>query len=151
MPLSSLNSSEAMASEQNVRQYLAYWLQLGKKVLIRNGQEALQPSPVIEGDHYSAEFEDCWRIVRSPESGDCYLEGTDQTISELLSPQWEINGCSRCTMPVPTRSVGMPPDNCPCFDLPSWPDTENPQPREPISSQTLLGQIRDRLNRTSGS
>ena len=139
-----------MASEQNVRQYLAYWFQLGKKVFIRNGQESLKPSSVIAGDRYSAEFEDCWQIVRSPESGDCYLEGTDQTIAELLSPEWEINGCARCEMPIPSRAIGMPPDNCPCFDLPGWPDTEKPQPRSPISSQTLLAQIRDRL-RNSGS
>ncbi len=140
-----------MASEQKVRQYLAYWFQLGKKVLIHNGQDAVQPGSVIADDRYSAEFEDCWRIVHSPESGACYLEGTHQTIAELLSPHWEISDCARCAMPIPTILAGMSPDNCPCFDLPGWPDTDNPQPRDPISSQTSLGQIRDRLKKTSNS
>jgi hypothetical protein len=52
-----------MASEQEVRQYLAYWFQLGKKVLIRNGQESLLPQPVIQGDRYSQAFEDCWQQI----------------------------------------------------------------------------------------
>jgi hypothetical protein len=42
-----------MASESEVRKYIAYWFQLGKKVLIRNGSEALLPKSVIAGDRYS--------------------------------------------------------------------------------------------------
>jgi hypothetical protein len=139
-----------MASEQQVRQYLAYWFQLGRRVLIRNGQDFLQPRPVIAGDRYSQEFEDCWKQILSLESGDCHLEGTEETIAHLLTPAWEINPCGRCSMPVPVRIVGMPPNTCPCFDLPTWPDTEAPQPRDPVSSQTLLLQIRDRLKKASG-
>jgi hypothetical protein len=60
-----------MASESEVRTYIAYWFQLGKKVLIRNGSEALLPKSVIAGDRYSSEFEDCWQKIISPESGDC--------------------------------------------------------------------------------
>lgn len=141
---------EVMSSEDQVRQYLAYWFQLGKKVVIRNGQEVLQPRSVIAGDRYSQEFEDCWQRIQSPDAGDCYLEGTDQTIAELLSPEWEIDSCARCAMPVPIRSIGLPPDSCPCFDLPNWPDSEMPQPRSPISSQALLSQIRDRLKQANG-
>lgn len=141
-----------MASEQQVRQYLAYWFQLGKRVLIHGGRESLLPRPVIQGNRYSDEFESCWQQINANNAGDCYLEGTNQTIAELLSPAWEINPCSRCSMPVPLRTVGMvsSPD-CTCSDIPDWPNNDMPQPRDPIDSQTLLMQIRDRLKQTSES
>lgn len=135
-----------MASEQQVKRYLAYWFQLGKKVIIRNGDAAVLPPSVVAGDRYSDEFESVWEQIISPESGDCYLEGTHQTIAELLSPRWEIEACVRCDMPVPLIKIGLPPELCPCNDLPSWPNTEIPKPREPVSSQERLQQIRDRLS-----
>lgn len=134
-----------MASEYEVRKYIAYWFQLGKKVLIRNGSEALLPKPVIAGDRYSEEFEECWQKIVSPNSGDCYLQGTKETIGELLTPAWEISRCARCAMPVPLRDSGMPPECCPCNDLADWPNTEIPQPRSPVNSQLQLSGIRDRL------
>lgn len=136
-----------MASEHNVRQYLAYWFQLGKRLMTHNGQQAVKVSSVIAGDRYSDEFEACWKLALSPESGDCYIEGTDQTIAELMSPAWEINPCARCAMPVPMRSLGMPPSECPCFDLPNWPDSQLPQPRSPISTSASLQKLRDRLGK----
>jgi hypothetical protein len=134
-----------MASEQQVKTYLAYWFQLGKRVLIRNGQDSLQPQSVIAGDRYSTEFEQCWQTILSQESGDCYLEGTHQTIEELLSGNWELSSCARCLMPVPMVTVGMPPIECPCADLENWPDNQTVQPRSPISNQTQLLKIRERL------
>ncbi|CBN57131.1 MULTISPECIES: hypothetical protein [Kamptonema] len=134
-----------MASQNQVRKYLAYWFQLGKKVLIHNGSETLLPKSVIAGDRYSKEFEDCWQKIISSEAGDCYLEGTRETIAELLTPAWEIDPCARCAMPIPLRHQGMPPDCCPCFDLPSWPDNEIPKPRSPVSNQAQLSDIRNRL------
>jgi hypothetical protein len=139
-----------MASKHQVRQYIAYWFQLGKKVLIHNGKEALLPQPVIQGDRYSEEFESCWQKIISPESGDCYLEGTQETIAQLLTPGWDVSPCGRCEMPVPIKTVGMPPELCPCNDLPNWPNTEVPQPRSPVSSQSRLIEIRDRLQRARG-
>lgn len=138
-----------MATEKQVKQYLAYWFQLGKKVVIRNGQDTLVPKPVLEGDRYSQDFERCWQLILSPESGDCYLEGTDETIAELLTPGWDVSPCARCTMPVPVRNVGMPPLACPCFELNSWPNTEVPAPRSPVDSQARLYQIRARLLKAS--
>lgn len=138
-----------MASEQQVRQYLAYWLQLGKRLMTHNGQQAVKPASVIAGDRYSDEFEACWKLATSPEAGDCYIEGTTQTITDLLSPIWEIHPCARCAMPVPTRSLGLPPTECPCFDLPNWPDSQLPQPRSPINTSNSLQRIRDRLSRPS--
>lgn len=136
-----------MASQQQVRQYLAYWFQLGKKVLIHSGQVALLPQPVISGDRYSEEFEAVWQQILSPDSGECYLEGTNETIAQLLTPAWELNPCARCSMPVPMRSAGMPPDACPCNDLSDWPNTSVPLPRSPVDSQTHLRDIRDRLSK----
>lgn len=134
-----------MASANEIRQYLAYWFQLGKKLIIKNGQSALLPKKVIVGDRYSDEFEECWQQILSADSGDCYLEGTNETISQLLTAQWEMNSCARCSMPVPVRKVGMPPLACPCFDLAGWPNTDAPSPRSPIDTQAHLSQIRDRL------
>ncbi|MCU0551496.1 MAG: hypothetical protein MUC48_19305 [Leptolyngbya sp. Prado105] len=145
-----LTLEHAMASEQQVRQYLAYWFQLGKRLMTHNGQQAVKLTSVIAGDRYSDEFEACWTLATSPESGDCYIEGTNQTIAELLSPIWEINPCARCTMPVPTRSLGMPSVECPCFDLPNWPDDQLPHPRSPVSTTHSLQKIRDRLSRPAG-
>lgn len=135
-----------MASEQQVKRYLAYWFQLGKKVVIHNGDSSVLPQSVIAGDRYSEEFEKIWELILSPESGDCYLEATHQTIGELLTPKWEIEPCVRCEMPVPLINIGLPPELCPCNDLPTWPNTEIPAPREPISNHTQLQIIRDRLN-----
>ena len=134
-----------MASAQEVRQYLAYWFQLGKQVFVRDGQERLLPQPVIEGERYSQAFEECWQKITSSDSGNCYLEGTVETIAELLTPEWLVFPCARCSMPVPVRNIGMPPLSCPCTDLPSWPNTELPAPRSPVNSQAQLGTIRNRL------
>ncbi|MBD1827970.1 hypothetical protein NDI47_21205 [Microcoleus vaginatus GB1-A2] len=139
-----------MASESEVRKYIAYWFQLGKKVLIRSGSEALLPKSVIAGDRYSREFEECWQKILSPDSGDCYLQGTNETIAQLLTPGWEISGCARCAMPVVFKKTGMPPESCPCHDLPNWPDTEMPQPRSPVSTKSQLSGIRDRLLKAGG-
>jgi len=134
-----------MASQQEVKQYLAYWFQLGKKIVFGNGEVRLLPQQVIKGDRYSDEFEECWQKIISPEAGDCYLEGTQETIEQLLTAAWEVNLCARCTMPVPVRNVGMPPELCPCNDLSNWPNTELPQPRSPVNTKDQLTAIRDRL------
>lgn len=134
-----------MASQQKVKQYLAYWFQLGKKVWIGSKQEAVLPSPVLAGNSYSQAFEDCWQYLISPESGDCHLEGTEQTIAELLSSSWETISCARCDMPVPVKDLGMQSMVCPCYDLPTWPNTALPAPRNPVDSQECLRQIGKRL------
>ncbi|MBV6627529.1 MAG: hypothetical protein KI793_32175 [Rivularia sp. (in: Bacteria)] len=134
-----------MASKTEVKKYLAYWFQLGKKVFINNGVASLQPRNVIDGESYSEDFEECWQTILSPKSGECYLEGTQQTVTELLSPEWDMASCSRCEMPVPLKDLGMPSTLCPCNDVMNWPNTELPAPREPVESQSQLNKIRDRL------
>lgn len=140
-----------MASEQQVKRYIAYWFQLGKKVVIRNGESSLLPQSVIAGDRYSDEFESIWQQIISPDNADCYLEATPQTIAELLTPKWEIDPCVRCEMPVPIINVGIQPELCPCNDIPTWPNTELPPPREPVNNQGRLRAIRDRLSKSGGN
>ncbi|BAY61094.1 hypothetical protein NIES22_11550 [Calothrix brevissima NIES-22] len=133
-----------MATEKDVKRYLAYWFQLGKKVVVGNGMASLLPQPVLKGDNYSSEFETCWQEIRD-RADESYLEGTSETIGELLTPTWEMLPCSRCNMPVAMRNLGMPALSCPCHNLPSWPNTELPSPRSPVSTQEQLQLIRDRL------
>ncbi len=134
-----------MASEQDVKQYLAYWFQLGKGIVMPGERQPIVPAAVICGSHYSAEFEALWTRLRSPGAGDCYLQGTSQTVSELLTPRWAIDPCARCTMLVPLQNFGLPPMGCPCADMPNWPNTELPLPRSPVNSRSRLEAIRDRL------
>lgn len=141
-----------MASPEQVKQYLAFWFQLGKPLIVNgktssSGSKVL-PQPVIQGDRYSPEFEACWQRIIEGFWKLSYLEGTIQTIEELLSSQWEVTSCARCSMPVPMMSLGVQTKDldCPCSDLPGWPNTELPQPREPVDSRQQLTNIRDRLS-----
>lgn len=135
-----------MADPQQVKQYLARWLQLGKALTVQGGQ-SVKPHPVIAGDRYSTEFEASWQQICAPESGDCYLEGTELTIQQLLSEQWDIIDCGRCDMPIPVPHTGAGAADCPCHDLPTWPNTELPQPRLPVRNGTYLKDIHQRLTR----
>lgn len=138
-----------MANKQDVKKYLAHWFQLGKKVIVGRTNESFLPSPVLKGDRYSPEFEQCWQTILSLETYDCYLEGTHETIAELLTPAWEVLPCGRCAMPVPVKTMGMPSILCPCYYLTTWPNNELPAPRCPVNTQDQLNEIRDRLNNFS--
>jgi hypothetical protein len=137
-----------MASLLQVKQYLAHWFQLGRRVYLKNGNVALLPSKIFHGLNYTTEFELCWELVLSPQSGDCYLEGTSQTIADLLTPSWEIADCSRCQMPVPMRVAGIPIGGCPCETLPNWPNNELPAPISPARLESKLIDLHDRLTCT---
>jgi hypothetical protein len=133
-----------MAAAQQVKKYLAYWFQLGKRLNFDQGGSVL-PQPIIEGNHYSSRFEACWQQILASGGRDCYLEGTTQSIADLLSEKWQVDDCARCGMPVPTISLGIQDNSCPCTDLPNWPNLELPQPRSPVDSRNQLEQIRSRL------
>jgi hypothetical protein len=134
-----------MASATEVKNYLAHWFQLGKKLVWRNGEAELLPSKILQGDRFSSEFEECWQKIISVNGQDCYLIGAEATIEELLTPAWTINHCARCAMPVPMVEVGIQPLDCACSDLDNWPNTELPNPHSPINSQTKLSSISQRL------
>ena len=134
-----------MASPQQVKKYLAVWFQLGKRVAIASGQSYLCPRSIYEGERYSLEFEDVWQqILQVPATS--YLEGTHQTIQELLSPAWEIGSCARCGLFLPMSHLGgCDAAICPCHDLPSWPNIHLPLPRPPIDTANYLSRICERL------
>ncbi|MBF2057654.1 MAG: hypothetical protein IGQ45_10665 [Cyanobacterium sp. T60_A2020_053] len=136
-----------MASATAVKKYLAYWFQLQKPVIMTRQNKAILPQKVIVGSRYSLEFERCWDLVSNPDTGDCHVEGTVQTIQQLLSPKWEINDCARCQMPVPIIEVGIQDSDCVCSDLENWPNNEIPYPRAPIDNSQALTKIHSRLNR----
>lgn len=134
-----------MATTTQVRTYLAYWFQLGKKLIWSNGKETLLPQPVIEGNRLSTQFESCWQKIVSVEGKDCYLEGSNETIADLLSSEWDINGCARCNMPVAIVESGIQSLDCLCSDLNNWPNDELPKPRSPVNSRVQLNRINARL------
>lgn len=134
-----------MALDQEVKQYLAHWFQLGRKVVLPSGQTIL-PSKVFAQDHYSVEFKQCWQqLIDQPQA---YLEGTQQTIQELRSNSWQINSCARCGMPVPIVDSGISSLDCPCSELDTWPNQDLPKPRTAVNSDHYLQGILTRLNRT---
>ncbi|MFM7423417.1 MAG: hypothetical protein ACKO7W_00180 [Elainella sp.] len=133
-----------MAAPQQVKDYLAYWFQLGKHLKFDDGHTVL-PQPIITGDQYSPEFEACWQQILASSGANCYLEGTIQSVADLLSGRWDLQSCARCSMPVPILVLGIQDSSCPCADLPNWPNTDLPQPRSPVDSRSQLEQIRARL------
>lgn len=74
-----------MASNDQVKNYLAYWFQLGKKIAIHRG-EAIRPGSAIYSaiysDRYSTSLKFAGNQVQSFNLGDCHLEGTGQSIAE---------------------------------------------------------------------
>ena len=135
-----------MASTTQVKTYLAHWFQLGKKLVWRNGEETLLPQPVIQSDRFSTQFEECWQKIASIGGKDCYLEGSNETIEDLLSSNWIISGCARCNMPIALIESGVQSLDCICSDLDNWPNNELPQPRSPVNNRLQLDKIRARLS-----
>lgn len=120
-----------MATPNQVKAYVACWLQLGKAVLCDRpaGLERLQPEPLLGLESLSQEFQLCWQRM-SLDPWHCYLEGTNESLGQLLSPAWEIGPCARCGLPVPlpaTPATATGP--CPCSDLKGWPNLATVPPR----------------------
>lgn len=137
-----------MASEAQVKHYLAHWFQLGKQVLLPKRQQKLRPSQIFGGNTYSHEFESYWQYIFAA-GADCYLEGAEQTIQELLSSDWEVVECTRCRMPCPVAITGNNSPVCLCVSLSSWPNTELPSPRVAIDNQIYLARIQKRVARSN--
>jgi hypothetical protein len=136
-----------MASQHDVKKYLAYWLQLGRGVQMPGQPSPTKPATMLGDDAYSDEFETLWVTLQTPSIADqSYLEGTDQTITQLLSTSWIIEPCARCALPVPLKEQGilMVP-SCPCADMGDAPNLDDFPPREPVSSQGFLRNLTDRL------
>lgn len=134
-----------MASRNEVKSYLAHWFQLGKQVVSDDGQTVYQLPKVVQGERFSPEFEACWAHIIANGGRAYYLNGTSQTIEELLQPTWDIVNCARCEMPIPLTQTELELHDCPCHDLPNWPNEEIPRPRLPVNSQNHLSKMTERL------
>lgn len=134
-----------MASVHKVQFYLSYWFQLGKPVVFEKSQTECLPSPVFRGTKYSEAFEQCWQKINHQPS-QCFLRGTNESVADLLSDKWDIVSCARCPMPLPMPVRGIKLSPCPCADLPTWPNSEVPQPRSGVCTSTHLDDIRQRLH-----
>ncbi len=140
-----------MSNYDAVKKYFAQWLQMGKKVFMKNQNKLVGMNCVVRGESYTNEFEQLWAEISDPRSGDVYLEGTDESVQELLSPKWEVIACARCAMPVP---IGMGPQVaqiCPCDDLGCSPNLEAIAPREPVITAKHLTRIMSRLKQVACS
>ena len=133
-----------MATSQEIKSFIAKWLQLGKSVEHVDGVHRFKPSRILGYQGYSQEFEDWWQNFEN-DAQHWTLSGTDQPLSALYSPHWEITHCARCEMPVPLQVAGVNDFACPCSDLPTWPNTELPHPHTPSESASKLRQIRLKL------
>ena len=134
-----------MASPEKVKHYIACWFQLGKRLVLDKGKVISMGESVVKGDRYSSDFENYWQEIIAQEGANCYLEGTDITLNDLLSSTWDITPCARCSMPIPRLELGVQTISCPCFDMPRWPNFELPFPRVPVQSNLRLSSINNRL------
>jgi hypothetical protein len=134
-----------MASQAEVKNFLAHWFQLGKPVTLADNRGDCLPQPVFESGGYSSSFEDCWHRIMATSGHDCYLQGTTQSIAEMLSPAWDITACARCEMPIALPALGVSTHLCPCNDLATWPNTEVPTPRTAVDNRHQLQAIQQRL------
>ncbi|MEC4805200.1 MAG: hypothetical protein SAJ12_07475 [Jaaginema sp. PMC 1079.18] len=135
-----------MAIDLQVKDYLAHWFQLGKKLIHSQSGETILPTLIYQNGKYSDEFERCWQNILQKGTGNFYLEGMPQSLQELLSSEWELVPCARCELPIPIRQIGNQSSICPCNDLASWPNDELPQPRQAVNSKNHLTKLGDRLH-----
>ena len=120
-----------MATQEQVKAYVACWLQMGKTIDVEQRDRAhqLRPRTVLDDGQYSPEFERNWRyICRFAER--CYLSGTSESIRDLFQERWEIASCSRCKLLLPLPAPGAQETSpCPCADVDYWPNVDALQPR----------------------
>lgn len=139
---------DIMANQDQVKAYLACWLQMGKAIDVDlpSGQhQLLQPKTVLKLGRYSDDFEHIWRFVlRHPNN--CFLSNTNESIQDLLSDRWEIGNCSRCMLllPLPTP-ISLSQTPCPCSDLDHWPNWDSLKPR--AEQNTAVTTTEPALNR----
>ncbi|MGP0128653.1 MAG: hypothetical protein ACTMUB_05130 [cyanobacterium endosymbiont of Rhopalodia musculus] len=117
-------------------------------VLLPKRQQKLCPSQIFRGNTYSSEFESYWQYIFAVDA-DCYLEGAEQTIQQLLSPEWEVVECARCRMPCPVAISESASPVCLCVNLSSWPNTKLPSPRAAVDNKIYLARIQQRLAKSN--
>ncbi len=135
-----------MASRTLVKTYLAQWMQMGKSVHLPQQNKEVHIHKIIQGEKYSPVFNMLWEEISTAKAQEAYLKGTSQTISDLLSNQWEIIPCARCSLLVPCLDMGARvPISCPCDDLIGHPNLESVAPHQPVKTLLHLDSLCDRL------
>ena len=135
-----------MASRTLVKNYLAQWMQMGKSITLSNHGEKVSIHKILQGEKYSDQFNQLWDQISTTKAEEAHLSGTDQSISDLLSNNWEIIGCARCNLLVPSLDLGARvPVCCPCDDLPNHPNLDLVAPHHPTTLVNHLDQLCDRL------
>ncbi len=141
-----------MATPAHVRDYLSAWFQLGKAVVADepNGSRRILPNHVLNQSGLSTVYETVWAYIQS-HATQCHLEGTEQTIADLLSDSWDLEDCYRCGIlaPIPTRGRCQSLGPCPCADLAYWPSDETLPPRpanERFNNLSRLERVQSRLS-----
>lgn len=135
-----------MASRTFVKNYIAQWMQMGKSVSLSTQGEQVSIYKILDGEEYSSSFNKLWDEISTTKADQAYLDGTDQTINDLLSDRWEIIGCARCSLLVPSLDLGpRVPVCCPCNDLPSHPNLDLVAPHVPVKLSTAINGLCDRL------
>jgi hypothetical protein len=135
-----------MASRTLVKNYIAQWMQMGKSVSLSTQGEQVSIYKILNGEEYSSLFNKLWDEISTTKADQAYLDGTDQTIDDLLSDRWEIIGCARCSLLVPSLDLGpRVPVCCPCDDLPSHPNLDLVAPHVPVKLSTAINGLCDRL------
>jgi hypothetical protein len=134
-----------MASELELKNFVACWMQLGKGIYQPSGQ-LIHLDTVVQGEEYSETFETLWNQLNQRGLQNVYLEGTSISLRALNTGLWEIVPCARCTMPVALPVGDTASCICPCHDLTTWPNNELPVPRPPVHNKTHLDRIFKHLN-----
>lgn len=134
-----------MATQEQVKEYLACWFQLGKGIEVAEDNRIVRFKSILHGDRYSREFENYWQKILRADGKGFSLEGTHQGIDELFSSHWEMHSCCRCQLPIPVRELGNQCLMCPCADLQGWPNLDLPKPRSPVDNHSHLGKICARI------
>lgn len=135
-----------MATPTELRHYLSHWFQLGKRLIINGTPHSI--TPTLNTDRPSPEFETIWQqALAQPHLA--HLEGSDKTISELLTGNWDIIECARCDMPIPLKKAGITDNACVCDDMTTWPNSDTLAPHNPINTNDRLLQLRHHLTPTT--
>lgn len=138
-----------MASQAQVRDFLAHWFQLGKPIVLAEDRGEYLPEPIYYQGGYSQSFEECWHKIMVTSGQGCHLKGTSQSVAEMLSPAWTVTACARCEMPIAIPELGTPKSLCPCDDLRSWPNYDVPVPRQAVDSDRRLSDIHQRVQHSA--
>lgn len=108
-----------MATELEIKQFVAEWMNVGKIVMSPMGE--LRAQSLDSAYRYTPEYDKLWSYLWKRKTK-CYLLGTTQTFDKL-ERAWELSRCIHCDLPV-MLPIGYYPSQFgsePCVALGLWP------------------------------